>query len=64
MILPQITQYCEEQFGFMPGRGTIDTVFAVRQMMEKHRQKQKGLHIVSIDLEKAHGRVPGQEVWK
>ena len=27
------------------GRGTTDAIFAVRQLMEKHREKQKGLHI-------------------
>ena len=26
-----------EQFGFMPGRGPTDAIFAVPQLMEKHR---------------------------
>ena len=30
----------DEEFGFMPGRGTADAIFAVRQCMEKHREKQ------------------------
>ena len=54
----------EEQFGFMPGRGTTDAIFAARQVMEKHREKQKELHMVFIDLKKAymtgyHGRTFG-----
>lgn len=52
----------EEQFGFMPGRGTTDAVFALRQLMEKHREKRKGLHMVFIDLEKVYDREPRQEV--
>ena len=41
----------DEQFGFMPGRGTTDAIFEVQQLMEKHREKQKELHMVFIDLE-------------
>lgn len=54
----------EEQQGFMPGKGTTDSVFALRQVMETHREKQTGLHIVFIDLEKAYDIVPRQEVWR
>ena len=48
----------------MPGRGTIDVIFAARQVIEKLREMQKELHVVFIDLEKAYGRVPRQEVWR
>ena len=54
----------EEQFGFMPGRGTSDAVFALRQLLEKYGEKQKELHIIFIDLEKVYDRVPRQEVWR
>ena len=30
----------DEQFGCMPCRVTADAIFAVRQRMEKHREKQ------------------------
>ena len=47
-----------EQFGFMPGRSTMDAVFSLRVIMEKYREGQKGLHMVFIDLEKAYDWVP------
>ena len=52
----------EEQFGFMPGRGTTDAIFAAWQVIEKHREMQKDMHLVFIDLVKAY-RVPRPEVW-
>ncbi|XP_037772663.1 uncharacterized protein LOC119568275 [Penaeus monodon] len=41
-----------------------DGIFCLRQTMEKYREKQKVLHMLFIDLEKAYDRVPGQEVWR
>ena len=60
--LREETTIGEEQLGFMPGRGTTDAIFAARQVLEKHREMQKELHLVFIYLEKAYNRVPRQEV--
>ena len=43
----------KQQYGFMPGKGTTDAMFALRMLMKKYRKGQRELHCVFVDLEKA-----------
>ena len=51
------------QFGFMPGSGTTDAIFILRQLQEKHLAKNKKLYFAFVDLEKAFDRVPRKVIW-
>ena len=50
------------QFGFMPGKGTTDGIFLVRQLQEKALRKNNKLFLGFVDLEKAFDRVPRKVV--
>ena len=51
------------QFEFMPGCGTTDAIFLVKQLQEKYLGKKKNLYFAFIELEKAFDRVPREVVW-
>ena len=50
--LRKIISIAEDQFGFVPRKGTTDDVFALRFLMEKHNESQSNLNMAFIDLEK------------
>ena len=56
-------QIGEEQQGFRPGRGTTDGMFAIRQVIEKRMEKQKGTAVCFVDLEKAYDTVSRELVY-
>ena len=43
--IQRIVEVDEMQFGFMPGKGTIDAVFILRRLQEEYRAKGKKLHV-------------------
>ena len=42
----------EMQFGFMPGKGTIDAVFILRRLQEEYLDKEKKLYTRFVEVEK------------
>ena len=48
----QLVSVEDSQFGFVPGRGTTDAIFVVRQLRE-YLAANKRLYMAFVDLEKA-----------
>ena len=46
------------QFGFMPGCGTTDAMFIVRQIQVAYIRKNLNLYFAFVHLEKAFDRAP------
>ena len=57
-LIRELVSIDDSQFGFVPGRGTTDAIFVVRQLQEKYLAANKRLYMAFVDLEKAFDRVP------
>ena len=53
----------ESQCGFRKQRGTVDMVFAIRQLQEKCAEQHQDLHLLFIDLTKAFDTVNRAALW-
>lgn len=56
------TNVSKEHFGLMPGRSTMESIFRVRQLIVKCKEKKNNLAIVFIDPEKAYDMV--EVLWR
>ena len=62
-LIRQLVPIDDSQFGFVPGSGTTDTIFVVKQLQEKYLAASKRLYMAVVDLEKAFARVPLKVIW-
>jgi hypothetical protein len=58
-----VANVTENQFGFMLGRSTMETIFLIRQLMKRCREQKKDLHMIFIDLKKTYDKVPRNIMW-
>ena len=69
VIIGRITKHLlddvvsESQCGFRANRGTVDMIFALRQLQEKCREQHQNLYIMFVDLTKAFDTVSRSGLW-
>jgi hypothetical protein len=69
LILRRLTEYRERQIrenqaGFRPGRGCIDHIFTLRQILEHRHSFQRPTIVVFLDLKAAFDSVDRQVLWQ
>ncbi|ETN79954.1 reverse transcriptase [Necator americanus] len=61
--LRKIVSVSLNQCGFVKDCSTINAIHAVRILLEKHRGKNRSVHLAFLDLKKAFDRVPHELLW-
>ena len=59
----KMTEVDPRQFGFMPGKSTIDVIFIARQLMEEGMEGNLEFYWGFVNLEKAYDRVPREVIY-
>ena len=54
----------ESQFGFRQGRGTVDAIFIIRQVIEKAKEHKVPLHFNFVDFKAAFDTIWRKALWK
>ena len=68
LILNRIKPYIKDiigdyQCGFMSGKSTIDHIFTVKQLVEKHYEFDNDLHLLFIDYKQAYDSINREVLW-
>ena len=53
----------ESQCGFRKGRGCMDMIFTIRQLVEKSLEHNSKCYYSFVDLKKAYDSVPREALW-
>ncbi len=70
VLLNRLTDHLEQgllpetQCGFRKERGTVDMIFAVRQLQEKCQEQNRELYTIFVDLTKASDTVSREGLWR
>ena len=62
-LIRQLVSINNYQFGFVPGRGTADAIFVVRQLQGKYLAGNNRLCMAFVDSEKAFDWVLLKVIW-
>ena len=54
----------DRQLGFIPNRGTVDTTFIARQLMQKAKERGIKCHYHFVDLKSASDTICRNALWK